>query len=84
MRSHAATKITECTWSPLVRGISATGGNARPVRMGHQFDKMRRGDFMAGGVVVKDLVMCAGVRRDYKREDRTVIRVEYAGVVPYC
>jgi hypothetical protein len=51
--------------------------------MGHQFDKMRRGDLMAGGVVVEDLVMGAGVRRDYKREDRTVIRVEYAGVVPY-
>jgi len=51
--------------------------------MGHQFDKMRGDDFMAGGVLVEDLVMGAGVRRDYKREDRTVIRIEYAGVVPH-
>jgi len=35
--------------------------------MGHQFDKMRRGDLMAGGVVVEDVVMGAGVRRDYKK-----------------
>ena len=44
---------------------------------------MRSGDLMAGGVVVEDLVMGAGVRRAYKSEDRMAIRAEYNGIVPY-